>query len=52
MKKSKFYLFIITAALSVQSCTVSLELDKKAKTFNKAAVVTAHPLAYKVGVDI
>lgn len=52
MKKSKFYLFIITAALSVQSCTVSLELDKKAKTFNKAAVVTAHPLASKVGVDI
>ena len=52
MKKSKFYLFIITAVLSVQSCTVSLELDKKAKTFNKAAVVTAHPLASKVGVDI
>ncbi|MBB2953135.1 gamma-glutamyltransferase [Sphingobacterium sp. JUb56] len=52
MKKSKFYLFIITAALSVQSCTVSLELDKKPKTFNKAAVVTAHPLASKVGVDI
>lgn len=52
MKKSKFYLFIITATLSVQSCTVSLELDKKAKTFNKAAVVTAHPLASKVGVDI
>lgn len=52
MKKSKFYLFIITSALSVQSCTVSLELDKKAKTFNKAAVVTAHPLASKVGVDI
>jgi gamma-glutamyltranspeptidase/glutathione hydrolase len=52
MKKSKFYLFILTAALSVQSCTVSLELDKKAKTFNKAAVVTAHPLASKVGVDI
>lgn len=45
-------MFIITAALSVQSCTVSLELDKKAKTFNKAAVVTAHPLASKVGVDI
>lgn len=52
MKKSRFYLFILTTALSVQSCTVSLELDKKAKTFNKAAVVTAHPLASKVGVDI
>jgi len=52
MKKSKFYLFIITATLSVQSCTVSLELDKKAKTFNKTAVVTAHPLASKVGLDI
>lgn len=52
MKKSKFYLFILTATLSIQSCTVSLEIDKKAKTFNKAAVVTAHPLASKVGVDI
>lgn len=52
MKKTRFYLFTLTATLFIQSCTVSLELDKKAKTFNKAAVVTAHPLASKVGVDI
>jgi gamma-glutamyltranspeptidase/glutathione hydrolase len=51
-RSSRLYLVIISAAVVIQSCSVSHELKKKPETFDKAAVVTAHPLASKVGVDI
>lgn len=52
IKKYRFYIWITGAALFTQSCSVSHRLSKNPETFDKAAVVTAHPLASKVGVDI
>ena len=52
MKTSRLYIWIVSTAVVIQSCSVSHHLNKRSETFDKAAVVSAHPLASKVGVDI
>lgn len=51
-RKNRLYIIILGTAIVLQSCSVSHSRNKKSETFTKAAVVSAHPLASKVGVDI
>ncbi|UIR55525.1 gamma-glutamyltransferase [Sphingobacterium sp. SRCM116780] len=51
-RSSRLNILLVSAAVVIQSCSVSHNLNKKPETFDQAAVVTAHPLASKVGVDI
>lgn len=51
----KFITYSLIASICFASCTTRQQLNTKVEqvsTFNKAAVVTAHPLASEVGVKI
>lgn len=51
----KFITYSLIASVFIASCTTKQRLNssvEKPSTFNKAAVVTAHPLASEVGVKI
>ncbi|MGJ1224918.1 gamma-glutamyltransferase [Sphingobacterium siyangense] len=51
----KFITYSLIASICLASCATKQQLNSKveqASTFNKAAVVTAHPLASEVGVKI
>ncbi|WP_294187148.1 gamma-glutamyltransferase [uncultured Sphingobacterium sp.] len=51
----KFITYSLIASVFIASCTTKQRLNssvEKPSTFNKAAVVTAHPLASEIGVKI